>query len=297
MSSPDLSDDLNVEPHSDSLSRLQQISRDPVLRKSVRSVRVQLTSYHSALAENIGLFAYFQPRSIVHDVEPIDRILADWERHKDAPGSEARMNAIRVGHTLYKKRFQDQKQVLETRQFVQAVISALAKFPCAVKLKFEDWITDVSEAYGDAVSWDQFARNSSKLRKFSVRPLSSVALYKFGLKPEISLDLAVEILAGMATIKSTIKRVSISTVVSNTPLSVADLDILKNLSVAAKQLDTVSVKLGDSRVHQKVGGEAELYQFMSAILDTESLSEISIRLPRNLEDSNLSIRPSLTCRK
>ncbi|KAI1164848.1 hypothetical protein F5B18DRAFT_670492 [Nemania serpens] len=285
-----------VEVHSDSLSRLQQISRHPIVSKGVRSLTVRLTYYHSALAENMGLFVYFQPRSNTQHGKSASRILWAWKQVTENPELDPLMDLYRVGHALYQNRYKDQKQLLETGQFVKAVISALAQFPCATKLVFDDWIPDAHEAYGRTVAWEQFSNDPLELRKFSVRPHSPLTIHNFWLEPEMSLDPAVEILAGMATTRTAVKDVSFYNMMFNPSLPISQPDILKNIRITAKQLHAVYIGCGAGRAYVSDGVEAEFYQFVSALLETDSLRRIWVEPPQ-LTSSDLSISPYLVCRE
>ncbi|KAI1199792.1 hypothetical protein F5X97DRAFT_341326 [Nemania serpens] len=270
-----------VEPHSDSISYLKDESNNSINRRLIRKVQVRLTSYHSALAKDLALYAYCQPRAFADGADPIDKILKEWEQATAAPSPEfqALMKTYQAGHALYKKRYADHKELLETGQFVKAITEALAKFPNLEELEFRD------STPASAFTWDQLANNPPKLSKCSVMPMGLLDMYKYGLEPEISFDIAVKILADMATTKSTIKELTFFPETFNISMSVFKQDILRNLRDTAKQLEKVVFDCGEYGFQGTVGGEAEFHQFMSAILDTDSLVTISV-CPRNLERSD-----------
>lgn len=168
-----------------SLQRLDQISRDPMLRKKIRSVQVVLKYYSPTQAENFQCFARIQHRKLESvfarwfrqlngglasrhppTMEPLnetmetkksamakaEEYLSSWGNvminngtEEDASDDPAKALLLRA-HVEYQRRYDEMNSVLCNGGFVTAIIAAMGNMPRVKLLDIRDGDQDRNTA-------------------------------------------------------------------------------------------------------------------------------------------------------
>ncbi|KAI8631684.1 hypothetical protein F5Y19DRAFT_424562 [Xylariaceae sp. FL1651] len=323
-----LIDYVYLELMPESLSRLQEIAQHLAICKGIRAVEVDLAIYHSELATDLRTFATVCSLQLARELDhishlhgirkevPISKADLDiicskcravkeaWERFATSGdvsrGSENFVEALRTSHQEYQQRYQVQRQLLEGEAFAQVTVNALAQMPYAKVLKIEDHLgyprvrRYQRPLYELADSPLEICRNYMK--PYDTRSIERI----IGLDCELPLDVAVKILAAMPKAGVAINDLRVDLpLTGNIATLVPDPATRKSLCTLAKQLKHVSLRIGPPADGTLDEESRDIYQFMSAILNTESLEVLSISFhTRKTEGLNhFSIGPILNCQR
>ncbi|KAI1353980.1 hypothetical protein F5Y01DRAFT_274908 [Xylaria sp. FL0043] len=310
-----LIDTISVEPQRDSLSRLEELARHPVLRKSVYGVEVRLNFYHSRPATmDLREFARVWAGRVLYDCDTLlegrrlregcigDRnreaetvfieageLQDDWYEFADnnviEPGHEAHIDALRGCREIYRKRYEDQKQILESGLYIETITQALAQMPSVKFLSFVDRVCWC--CYPDDQSWYDLTDNPIALAEHYIAPIGERELEPCELGSELPTNLIVEILEALPKLGTGVEYLQIDlTGSARLSIPVPDAQVRQNLSILAKQLRRVYVSFNRYFVDENdlpnnvvpPNMPEEIYEFLSAILDTDSLQDLSIVL-------------------
>ncbi|KAI0801589.1 hypothetical protein GGR55DRAFT_701387 [Xylaria sp. FL0064] len=168
----------------------------------------------------------------------------DWyefaEFNEIEPGHEAHIHALRGCREIYRKRYEDQKQILESGLYIQAVTQALAQMPCVKFLSFVD--RGYEYYYPDDQPWYDLTDNPMALAKHYISPLGERELETCQLASELPTNLIVEILEALPKLGTAVEYLQIDiTGSARLSIPVPDAQVRENLSILAKQLRRVYV--------------------------------------------------------
>ncbi|TGJ81363.1 hypothetical protein E0Z10_g7402 [Xylaria hypoxylon] len=296
-----------LEPQSDSLARLQGISRNPLIRKGVRAVEVSLRCYHSSLASNLGSFTtswhnqfFSETMNTEHVRQQLDHrpgaredrsgaLLARANEIRKAwwafgfnsnvtPGYEAYVEALQVCYDIYRKRYEDQRRLLTSGLFAQGAATALAQMPTAQTLTFGDRSCFNFLRRGSK-PWYEVMDNPTKLAMNYLNPFGTWEAEVMGFSSELPMNLVVEILGALPKLGAAVKNLNIDiSGAANMSQFVPELQVGRNLTILAQQLSSISVRIqrfvDRNRTSAPVQMAIDIYPFLSAILDTDSLEDI-----------------------
>ncbi|KAI0537915.1 hypothetical protein GGR58DRAFT_513427 [Xylaria digitata] len=288
-----LMDFVRLELQPDSLSRLQEISRHPLIRKGIRSVHVSLGFYHSELANDLQHFALWchkQFRKDTDDVRLALKFLDCDETTRNKLNDDLFKKARDIQQTWGKaclEALQDQQRLLASEEFAQDVAAALAQMPVLKSLNFGEQCCyrDPSLSY----PWCDFIDEPTKIESI------------LDLEPEPPINIVVDILGALPAFTTGVESVSVLiNGAANTSLLVPGPQLHEKLNSLAKQLSHISVsvfasRLGSGEAPNAPGTMADnIYPFLSAILDTDSLEEICLNLDK-FGPISRSFGPILNC--
>jgi hypothetical protein len=327
-----LLDYICLELEAESLSRLLEISQHPTISKGIRAVDIRLTYYHSQVTNNLRTFAAMLLHLFENDCEQNERnrsrrvtwmpvtnlpdadyaviqaqskiIILVWRTFAESgntiPGSEAFVEALRACHRIYQQRYQDQKRLLESEVFVQATATALAQMPSARVLMFEDAPDAIRRREADQPFY-HVIDDPLRLGKRYIDPFEPWKFEHLELDYQEPLDIAVRILAALPRAGVTVRRLKMRlSGTGDTSLLVPSPTIREDLSLLAKRLNEFSFYFRRLPVGSEIKVTRDIYQFLSPILDSDSLEKLALDIGSDLQTPGpmpLSIGPVLNLQK
>ncbi|KAI1295199.1 hypothetical protein F5Y03DRAFT_410648 [Xylaria venustula] len=277
---------LQLQPQS--LSRLQEISRHPLIRQGVRYVQVRLDTYQSQLTRDLRTFAdhwisrlqtqlHVFRTSLPHTYKSLhfwrDRkdlkeltykelkntiirqtgdILEVWRLYVEdntlIPEFEAWVAVLLSSYKIFKKRYEDQERLLGDGQLVQAFTDVLARLPAAKILTFTDH--PCHDCFIAQDRWYQLINNPLKLAEDFLKPITPCHLFPLDLPSELPTNLILEILGALPEVKTAVQEIDIEIRgAANTSRLVPDPQTREKLSSLAKQLRKVHVEFQRDPLH------------------------------------------------
>ncbi|KAI0412222.1 hypothetical protein F5X98DRAFT_379969 [Xylaria grammica] len=316
---------VQVGLQSGSLNRLKEIASHPLIRRGVRVVNVSLKFYHSKLASSFEEFSAACFRELYNDMragrentytlEQATTVKVAWEKAcfgtnvDEPPQFQSCLEALQAGHAVHQKRYEDQRVLLTNKLFVQGITTALAQMPATKALIFNDYLIHYSPGQSRK-DWRHFVSNPTKLAIHYSRPFGTLHSNIHYLDSELPINIIPEVLGALPALKVTLEHLYINIDgVYNTHLLVQDSQTCENLRLLAKKLSYINVAIRRrdeynlSPDHISAGMAADMaaniYQFLSVMLDTESLKAISLLLyePHSWKPTFPSIGPVLNSLK
>ncbi|SPO04392.1 uncharacterized protein DNG_07077 [Cephalotrichum gorgonifer] len=145
MASPLLLPTVRVKLERESLSRFEEISRIPEVAASVRGIEIVLSCRSGELATDLGRFITHRKEDIriVRDVEPhFAEIEQAWDDYLKDPTVDTVGNKyqtlLRESFSEYKRRHDEQMELVESGTFVDTIASAVSRMPLFGSLLFDD---------------------------------------------------------------------------------------------------------------------------------------------------------------
>ncbi len=297
---------VSVSMTRDSLARLDQISRSPLIARGVREVQVNLAIFASNLANFLHL--YFMP----HQWNQISHV-AYWESHADggifsewdrdaeieaatkcaklqiswtklsleAPNSELddadQMNIITVlcAYGLYQQAYFEQEQMRSDGSFSRAIADSVARMPAARSLCFDD-----SDSYTRprAATFAELIQTPDLMIEEMVQPLPWSALLAPGNEIPSELLSQIPLAIHRAGVMLTDVEYRIAPIGNFSRLVSNDTD-LDGLKASMQQLKSFTFR-------PKYQGHLVFYEdemeplnnFLRAFIDTDSIQDISIHV-------------------
>lgn len=292
-------------------------------------VRLQLFFYYSELSSDLRRFAEVWSRSLAQDTDLLKHVARhpksvtlfkglsqadidptlekccsvlkawEWLAHsgEDLPGSEAFVEVLRTAHREYQRLFDVQIRLLEHRGFVQAFASAIAQMSHAKSLVIDE---EVPFAHLHRQPFYKAIHDPNVLRWTYLRALTTWSADQHGLDLSPSMDLVLDVLAAIPGAGASLRNVKIDIAcVGDTGLLVSSLSTRRHISALSKQLGSASIHFGALQEDSSSNTRSDFYQLLLAILDSDSLENIDIRLDdiENEESKPFDIGPVLNHQK
>ncbi|GAP86322.1 putative cohesin subunit SA-2 [Rosellinia necatrix] len=326
-----LLDHLNVNLDAKSLSRLRDVSLHPTISRGIRTVNINLVSFHAELAGNLQTFARIwalwlrkwtnslKPDSPNHGtiVNKCNLIVKAWQEvadsHDGAPKSNLYVEALQTVQKIYQQRYRDQQSLFEDKSYAQEIAVALSRMPFAQHVYFidkEDW--RLYTPFGPDTRILQVFDDPVAIAEVYVRPISGRSYHSMSLGNQSPMGAIPTVLEAIAGAGVTLKTLEVwLTGESNTATAslVPDPAACRNITPLVANLEAFLFDFGgpDGCLPAQ---RADIYKFLSAILDTDSLTLIHIRIqtfhmpelfallrPDVSVVDSLSIGPALNSRK
>lgn len=145
IASPMVLPTVRVKLEQASLDRLDEISRIPEIARSVRGIEVILAYRSKELAADLGKFVARRKLDIkdIGDLRPSRADLEEaWDEYLKDPSIDTSGNEhqalLRESHHEYQRRHDEQNRLVNSGEFVDAIVSAVSRMPLFGSLLFDD---------------------------------------------------------------------------------------------------------------------------------------------------------------
>jgi hypothetical protein len=286
-----------------SLSRLDEISRNPNIAKGVRAVQVVLHFYNSSFTD-LELFTTYHADELENQVYMLDKErppalspltqeqtesfmvqvvngydavtklhrLASAEPDDDGyfeDNSDVRPRLNEL-HKEYLILLEKQEWLIKSERFYEIVGSAIARMPHASRLELSDWDFRSAEGRGLITSEGDIW---SALHRLALQPMTCYEANEHGFDLP-SYQCAVSMIAAIRSAGTLLNKIDIKLSALGYPGSLVPTpDIRQELTSGMRQLKEFKF-LYDGKFNEQDG--EDLSEFLSACLGTSSLQKLSL---------------------
>ncbi|KXX77785.1 hypothetical protein MMYC01_204782 [Madurella mycetomatis] len=289
---------VRVDHRSSSLSRLEEISRHPIISKGVCAVRVLLHSYDSTLSTHIEDFvlrhtgeverlvdAFESTRSwelaiseetALEIVRKAREVLAAWCRLTLAPSDadekdDMHRALLEEAHKKYQRYYEEQESLRKGGKFAQIVGSAIARMPCARRLEFHD--SDSESLRGRSLIVPGGDVCGAIYRGMLLQPTAGFDAKAQELEPPL-YKVIYEVLDAVRSAGAWLEDIDIKLdLPGGFQLLVSGPETREKLSSAVQQLNNFSF---ECRAYVKKHDSNDLNEFLKPFLDTLSLKRLKL---------------------
>ncbi|KFX96248.1 hypothetical protein V490_03443 [Pseudogymnoascus sp. VKM F-3557] len=291
---------LLVRCEDSSVSRLEEISRHPIISKGVRAVRVVLHSYNPTLYEHIEEFIHYHIENLaeqVHMFEATRRwewekipeevaleklrkakvVLDSWRRITSSAEKAHEIDSVHRGlvertHEQYRRLYEEQESMGSHGKFANIVGRAMARMPCARKLDFND--TEFLMMRGDVFNAPG-GDICDAIYKEMLKPATGYSAKIHGLE-QMPYHVVTEVPVAVRSAGVWLNDIDIKlSFVGGSQQLVTDLEAREKVSAAMQQVKTFSFKCSDSLDERD---SDNLNKFLETCLDTPSLKKLKLDL-------------------